>query len=190
MEPRDFEWTPEERREWDALPTEAPPPPGLQARIVAGLKADGLLEGRKASPVPLQWLLAASLALLLLGFGLGRMHTRQPFGGDPGNMSRYVLLLHEDSSFNGGKTPIVKLTAEYGKWARGLKGELLAGERLGDDVNQITAAGTRIAFAPEGFIGGFFVFQAANDERARAIARSCPHLRHGGRIELRRISAS
>jgi hypothetical protein len=31
------------------------------------------------------------------------------------------------------------------------------------------------------------LLSVTSDERALAIARSCPHLTHGGRVELRRI---
>jgi hypothetical protein len=34
---------------------------------------------------------------------------------------------------------------------------------------------------------GFFLVRAATAEEAEAIARGCPHLRHGGTISLREI---
>jgi hypothetical protein len=34
---------------------------------------------------------------------------------------------------------------------------------------------------------GFFVIDASSDQEALAIARTCPILRHGGWIEVRRI---
>jgi hypothetical protein len=39
-------------------------------------------------------------------------------------------------------------------------------------------------------IAGYFLIEAANYEEAEKIAASCPHLKYGGVIELRRIDLS
>jgi hypothetical protein len=36
---------------------------------------------------------------------------------------------------------------------------------------------------------GFFVVRARDFAEARRIAETCPHLRHGGRIVLRRVAS-
>jgi hypothetical protein len=37
-------------------------------------------------------------------------------------------------------------------------------------------------------VAGYFVFEAKNLEDAVAIARSCPHVKHGGRITVRAVA--
>jgi hypothetical protein len=39
-------------------------------------------------------------------------------------------------------------------------------------------------------IGGYFVISAADYAEAIEISRDCPHLRYGGRIELREIEST
>jgi hypothetical protein len=39
----------------------------------------------------------------------------------------------------------------------------------------------------ESRLGGYFLIRAANQRTALEIARSCPHVRYGGRIVLREI---
>ncbi len=88
--------------------------------------------------------------------------------------------------------PPVALRAEVGRWARRLQraGELVEGDRLGLQGRLVTPGGAATGLAPGDVISGFFVLRAASDERALAIARTCPHLAHGGRLELRRIQPS
>jgi hypothetical protein len=79
-----------------------------------------------------------------------------------------------------------RLVAEYAAWARGLQeeGKLLSAEKLADEPAELLGSGA----SPEGDrVGGFFLIRAASFEEAQRIARDCPHLRHGGRVELRAI---
>ena len=76
-------------------------------------------------------------------------------------------------------------------WARRQLGaqHFVAGEKL--DMSGWVLKASRVAGispmdlqdAPD----GFFVIVASNDQEALGLARSCPFLRHGGRIEVRRI---
>ena len=38
-------------------------------------------------------------------------------------------------------------------------------------------------------VGGYFLIEAVDYDEAVQICRSCPHLKYGGRIELREIDA-
>jgi len=172
MENEDLEWTQQERAE-------------LERRVIGRLATAGLLARRRAPVAQRSWLLAAGLALLLVGFGLGRW---QAPSSSAGPMTRYLLLLHEDESFRPDRPPEA-LRAEVGRWARRLEraGELIEGDRLGHHGHLLMPTGAETGLAPGDVISGFFVLRAASDESALAIARTSPHLAHGGRIELRRI---
>ena len=187
MEDKDLEWTEQERAELAALLRQSPPPE-LERRVIGRLATAGLIARRRAPGAHRGWLLAASLALLLVGFGLGRW---QPPSSNAGPMTRYLLLLHEDQSFRHDRPPVV-LRAEVGRWAGRLQraGELVEGERLGLEGRVVTPSGAETGLAPGDVISGFFVIRAVSDERALAIARTCPHLAHGGYAELRRIQPS
>jgi hypothetical protein len=185
MEDKDLEWTEQERAELATLLRQSAPPAELERRVVGRLVTAGLLAQRRAPVVHRSWLLAASLALLLVGFGLGRW---QAPSSNAGPMPRYLLLMHQGESFRPNRPPAV-LRAEVGRWAMRLQraGELVEGDRLGLQGHLVTPSGAETGLAPGDVIAGFFVIRAVSDERALAIARTCPHLGYGGHIEVRRI---
>jgi hypothetical protein len=41
--------------------------------------------------------------------------------------------------------------------------------------------------ADAGVLTGLFIIRAASEAEALAIARTCPHLRYGGRVDVRPI---
>jgi hypothetical protein len=189
MQDEDFDWTQSERAELDAL-RHRPSPPELEEHVIERLRASGLLARRQAPASSRRWLLpaslAASLALLVVGFELGRWQARRSSNGPP--TPTYILLLHQDASFQWGPGRPA-LMAEEARWARGLKkkAELIQGEALTDDGHLVTPARTVERLAPGDYVSGFFLLSVTSDERALAIARSSPHLTRGGRVELRRI---
>ena len=178
------------RRELARLPRELVPPQGLEARVVAALRERGWLAA--AQPRPNPWRLggavAASLALLLGGFLLGRQGGHR---GQPLAVPSYLLMLRPGADFNRERLPEARMTAETAAWARRQLGvrHFVVGEKL--DMDGWLLKSSRVAGmsamdlqdAPD----GFFVIAASSDQEALGIARSCPFLRYGGRIELRRI---
>lgn len=82
--------------------------------------------------------------------------------------------------------------AEYSQWAKSLResGVRISGEKLASDmvVLEPQSAHTPPEVATGPRIGGFFMFHASSMEKALEIAGSCPHLKHGERIEVRRIA--
>lgn len=156
---------------------EVPPPAHLKARVVQDLRARGLLR-----PARRAWLrLAAAVAGLGL-FGAG--YFVAGLGGEPPGAPLYALFLYEDGAFDRSQ-PESALVAEYGGWAGQLAraGQLVSGEKLGATVVVEPPPG------PDGpgELAGFFILAAPNDSAALALARGTPHLRHRGRIALRRI---
>jgi hypothetical protein len=179
------------RRKLAHLPRELVPPKGLEARVVAALRERGWLA--QARPRPNPWRLggtvAAGLALLLAGFWLGRQGDNH---GHPPAVPSYLLMLREGADFNRERWSDARLTAETIVWARHRLGarHYVTSEKL-DRGGGWVLTPTRVAGmspidlqdAPD----GFFLIVASSDQEALGIARSCPFLRHGGRIEVRRI---
>jgi hypothetical protein len=178
------------RRELARLPRELVLPKGLEARVVAALRERGRLAAARPRPNPwrLGGAVAAGLALLLAGFLLGRQGGHR---GHPPAVPSYLLMLRPGTDFNRERWPEARLLAETKAWARRQLGarHYVASEKLDMDgwvVKPSRVAGMSpmdLQDAPD----GFFVILASSDQEALDIARSCPFLRHGGRIEVRRI---
>ena len=112
--------------------------------------------------------------------------------------TRYLLLLHGPA-----QTPPqtaeqsvadsiagAAIVAEYKAWAMRLRdsGALVTAEKLAaNPVTMLSASGaTEMPRGTADELGGFFLIQADSAEAYR-IARECPHLRHGGTVQVRRI---
>lgn len=180
--------TPDTNHPLRTLDREAAPPPGLKARVISSLYARGLLRhpGRRAWPIPMS--IAAALALFALGWALGR----RPAAAD--RRPAFALLLYEGSDFRRDQSEAESI-AEYGAWAAALRsrGTPVSGEALDRAAGFLRSTSTGVVIDPrdassdEGVMAGFFIIHAADADEALAIARTCPHLRHGGRIALRPV---
>src|SRR5262249_29429325 len=139
-----------------------PSPPELEGRVIERLRASGLLARRaqrarsEAPASSWRWRLAASLALLVVGFALGRWQGQLSSNERP--TPSYILLLHQDASYRWGPGRLA-LMAEEDRWARGLekKAELIEGEALADDGHLVTPARTVEGLAPGDSVSGFFL---------------------------------
>ena len=195
---REVELSPAERSALEAL-REGPAPPGeLETRVVAVLAAEGLLgprrepAGARAAGGWRRLSLAAGIAASLAAFGLGwwtRGATPAVAGPETAG-DRYVLLLHE----TGRALPAseeARLVAEYSAWAVELRrqGVVIDGEKLDEPRWLLGPGGRREERGPtRGALAGYFLLDAADAAAALALAETCPHLRHGGSVELRRIA--
>lgn len=155
------------------------PPDAVRARVVEGLRRDGVLRPGRRSTRP--WLQAAA-ALMLFAAGWIASSVAVP---DASRHPRFMLLLLGETSAPGDMAARV---AEYGAWARAARGRGIAttGERL-------EAAGVSVgAPAPAGLdaLGGFFIVDAPSMDAARALAEGHPHVRHGGTIVVRPLAGS
>jgi hypothetical protein len=189
----DDELTAEERDSLGRLPRDAEPPAGLEQATVEALTARGLLRRRRLR-FDAALALAASVLLFAGGLAIGR------FGGEPATVTlsddrpRFALFLYEGPEYDqpapGGMDERVR---EYAAWASADRtdGMIEGGEKLKD--------GNDVAIEPDGSVGavpsppggsrlaGYFLIRAADERTALEIARSCPHVRYGGRIVLREI---
>jgi hypothetical protein len=168
------------------------PPAELEQRVLATLTQRGLLapRGRSSRLGPRMRVaaaIAAGVALFAAGTLAQRLSSERSVTTD--QSPRFALLLYGGSE-EGGEAAELARVNEYRNWARRIaeRGRYIAGEKLDTlalDVTPSVATGgpTR---SPDA-LAGFFIIGAANAAEAEAFARSCPHLRHGGRIVVRPI---
>ena len=175
------------------LEPEARVPPELKGRITQSLVNRGLL--RSTIPARHRLLLTAgALAAATLVFATGVWIGRR--SGQPAADTRpaYMLLLYEGPDFRLGPS-LAAAEAEYDAWADRLQqsGAGVVGRALVHTAQLLrnTPQGVLVeaadAASPQGMIDGFFIIRVTDEAEAVTIARTHPHLRHGGWIVLRPI---
>ncbi|HEY7111532.1 MAG TPA: YciI family protein [Thermoanaerobaculia bacterium] len=185
-------WTEAEARALEELPRELAPRAELEERVVAALGRQGLVaSGRRRHARGWRALaaLAAGILLVASGVWIGRALPSRPAHrvGESGP-PQFVLFLLRGAESDRPEEESARV-AEYRAWARGLaaSGRSVSGEKL-DDRTESLGAPAGAAAAPEEEIRGYFVISAASLDDAVAVARGCPHLKHGGRIVVRPIA--
>ena|SRR5215471_14296059 len=184
MDDRD-ELTADEARALRALGDGPAPPAGLEDETVARLAREGLLGRPRRNRFGAALAAAAAVALFAAGLVVGERRGGAP-APDAG-LKRYVLFLY-DAPDEAAMTPadMEKRVSEYRDWAREVRrnGGRIEGEKLEAETLRLgppePASGRPL--------GGYFVVSAADDAAALAVAKSCPHLKHGGTIEVRAIA--
>jgi hypothetical protein len=179
--------TPEETGALGALRSAASLPPALEAATLARLRAEGLVR-RPARRAALPRILAAAAALALFAAGLavGRRTVQRGTAIAADSVPRFVLFLYdapEEPAMSDAQ--MQQRVSEYRDWAIGLRrrGATIQGEKLRRGA--IERLGP--AAPGEAPLGGYFVISAKDWDAAMEVARSCPHLKHGGTIEVRQI---
>ena len=153
--------------------------------------------GPRVSLSGLSWkrfiIAAGFVVAALLGYGAGTLGARatvsRAASASTDSTPRFLLLLYDSN--NPAPAPSAeqkaRIVAEYSAWARSLasEGRLVTAEELSDNPPEWFGGSVRTVDGSH--IGGFFLIRARDLSEARQIAERCPHLRHGGRIELRPI---
>lgn len=131
--------------------------------------------------------LAAALVLVWIGRGWLMPEASTRPAGD-----RYVLLLRDGEYDDSNMTPEMMRdrVAEYVQWSNewGEKGRPMSGEKLTQEAVRF-GPGANEKIDPSLTLAGFFVFAADSLPQAEAVAKSCPHLKYGGAIELRKVDS-
>lgn len=159
------------------------PPDDLEARVLSAARSSGLVRVStwRAHLVRV----AASVALLLAGAAAGRMLWPAPAGSEGAQATtRYLFLLAGDvAPAPDGDTR----ASEYGAWARGVaaRGIAVDGEELTEAASVIGTRGS--AFPELSAVGGYFLIEARDDAAAAELARSCPHVKYGGSVIIRKV---
>jgi hypothetical protein len=178
--------TPAEARALAALAAGGEPPAGLEERTVARLKERGLVAGRRRSARNFLFAAAAAVAVFAAGVLAGRHGASGP-PSEPG-MPRYALFLYDAPDEKGlTEAQMQARVDEYRSWAGQLarQGHDIQGEKL-EDASRHLGATAPVAAGP--VLGGYFVITAKDYAGALDVARTCPHLKHGGAIEVRAIA--
>lgn len=186
---------PEEIQELRDLPRQATPPRELEDRVISELRHRGLLRAQggmfRSRLVQAAMATAASVALFIAGWLGASIREPRPV---PETHPSHVLLLRAGPDYREGTDrDEQQRVKEYGAWARGLqeKGQLISAEKLSDDARTLIAREGGVVLEQgmrdQGPVQGLFLIRAASLDQALEIARGCPHLRHGGVIEVRPI---
>lgn len=182
------ELTPELAARLRRLAREEAPAPNLEERVVGALRAERGVASRRKPWTVRPVALGAAAATLIFVVGLGIGSRGRPSTSQPTELPRFALFLYEAPSSIGGGDEHV---AEYKAWVREIakRGRLITGEKLQDRGLLLSALGSeeRLVESADGILSGYFVIQASSLVEALEVARSCPHLRHHGRISLRPI---
>jgi hypothetical protein len=113
-------------------------------------------------------------------------------------MSNYLLLLHEKPVDFVNNTPeqLQAMFTEYMAWSQKIKadGVYVGGNKLKDEGGKSIVKngdGMRVTDGPfieaKEVIGGYYLITASDYGQAVNISEGCPHLKYGGRIEVREI---
>jgi hypothetical protein len=113
-------------------------------------------------------------------------------------MPNYLLLLHTSTNRPRPSSPdaFLAVTKEYMAWTDRIRaeGRHKAGDKLTDDPGKvITGQGARPSVTDGPYaeskevVGGYYIVTASDYEDACKLAATCPHLKFGGRIEVRQI---
>jgi len=172
------DWGPGEREALRDLARDEAPPPEALDRTVAALRRAGLI-GRRAKART--WIAAA--AAVAAAFAGGLLVGRPPAAAPSDARPQFVVLLYGAAAADAGEE--ARHVGEIKAWARALAraGHALSGAKLADSEYTLGDGG---AFSTAG-LGGYIVLAADGPEDALAMARTCPHLRHGGSIVVRPV---
>lgn len=113
-------------------------------------------------------------------------------------MPRYMLFLHEDlGQFDQrSQDEMMRIIEEYSDWAEKLRnaGRLAGGEKLSEDAGRVLRPSGKSVSVTDGpyaegkeIVGGYFMVVASDYDEACKLAGECPHLKYGGRIEVRKV---
>jgi len=169
------------------------PPAELSARVQRTLAERGLVrqpQRRGSVWAARAGLIAAGIALGILGRDAYHEARESP-GATSSSVptGQYVLLLYGAPP---GDTGVVHSAREreYGRWASTLDGgaRWVGGNELHDVVAQLGGPPS-LQDAASDRLAGYFVIAAPSRQRATEVARTCPHLKYGGRVVVMTIAS-
>jgi hypothetical protein len=173
-----------------------PPPVDVRARFNAALWGEQVAALRAPRAWPRRGLLAAGLlGAMAFGYGAARRSLAGSAGVAPtiaavptDASEQYLLLLYDnEATGNLSPTQLQNIIAEYSAWARGLRaaGKLVSAEKLRNEPSAWFGGEVKVVGGDR--LGGFFLIRVRDAAEAHQIAEACPHLKHGGRVEVRAI---
>jgi hypothetical protein len=193
------ELSPEERRAFAGLTKEQMPPSFLEEQIVEKLKGANIIRSRRPGWLPSYQRIGVAFALSLAIFVTGAIVGARRISAPPpkSDLPEFMLILRMSRPEMDARSPEEELqrVKEYSAWARELerRGLLTGGEKLKDEgrvlsqVKENSAVAETPSKAAEGDVAGYFLMMASDYDQAVTIARTCPHVKYGGTVEIRQI---
>jgi hypothetical protein len=113
-------------------------------------------------------------------------------------MSQFMLLLYDDPSSFVSLSPddMQRILEEYRSWAGklGQAGKLVGGEKLKDEGGKVMRQDKGQLKVVDGpysetkeVVAGYFLIRAENYAQAVELAKDCPHLKYGAKIDVREV---
>jgi hypothetical protein len=107
------------------------------------------------------------------------------------------MLLFVGMDWHKGLSPeeMQNVSNQWMAWFQGLvkEGKCVAGHPLEREGKTVSGKNVRVVDGPfaesKEAIGGYFLLNVATMDEAVAIARQCPGLRHGAKVEVRQLRA-
>lgn len=171
----------------DALRSHPHPPPELEDRVVTAVRSAGGMRSRP-SPGRMWFIAVAATAIFAAGVGAGRTWL-MPTTDAPAGRTRYLLLLAGDvaPAANGSSR-----SEEYSDWARTVHaaGVTIRGAELSPVAKLVGAEGSATAardLTALESVGGYFIVEVETEADAVRLAESCPHVKYGGAIQIRKL---
>lgn len=182
--------TKEEQALFDSLSKQELPPADLEDKIVDQLKKQKLISSQSAiRMLPNRfWAsgIAAAIGIFIFGYLLGNESS-----GESADISAgYILLLHEDERFQPVGSEMEVFT-EYATWMGKmfLKGVNITGKELSPESTYwLSSEGFTLTENRKDKISGYFIIDIEDQDEAERIARSSPHIKYGGTVELIKLS--
>lgn len=171
-----------------------PMPADLENKVLLKLKSINLLGGRKGKYLGLTLKLGYAFLLIFIGSLIGyTINNNGSIMTNTDQTSKYILLLYKNDSLAGTEQERV---SNYAAWARkyGAQQKVIGGEKLESSGFILSSTGVSPKFEGKDVydeprtLSGFFVIQASNYDAALSIAKTCPHIKYGGKVELREIT--
>jgi hypothetical protein len=172
-----------------SLQSELTPSSQVEDRIISRLRDDHLIRPRSQKFRMMERFIAVAACLLF--FVSGVLYQKSRITAAPVvsmSDSTFVLFLLEGAAYQQpqGEPQQLERISAYRNWAIDLRkqGIPVNGTKLRDERELLGKTGEE---RNDEQISGYFLIDAGSEEEALAIARKCPHLRYGGRIEVRRV---
>ena len=159
--------------------------PDMEDKILTELKRRKLISSDTKPSVRWAALKIAAIFLIAVTTFIARYYWQELTGP---KKQQYVLLLYRPSNFISKATHVT----EYGHWLKNLidSGNHAYGEALQTNqwlLKNNESLSANSGAGEKGLISGFFVIEANTYSEAIELAKSCPHLKYNGLVELRPI---
>ncbi|MGI9546547.1 MAG: hypothetical protein ACR2MM_04890 [Flavobacteriaceae bacterium] len=176
-----------EKKIFGRLRREERPPAALEKRIIEQLKTNHLIESKTYKMnLTLKWIATAAAAVIVFFIGnyvgeqSGVDHAIDPTMG-------YMLILHEDDQFKPEEP--YAMYQEYASWMENTmaKGIAMTGQELKNEATIVDQL-HNVEHQDENSAKkttGYFILEAESLEAVLEVAKSNPHIKYGGTIEVK-----